>query len=322
MGSRSIRMANGQSYKLRKQIKNREGQPEVYSYDDIPEFLKRQLATIISDGIGEYAYNKSDASEAWDVLYKLCDKNIEQFGLLKAGLNESPDEFISRFLTTSADADDILSVVEYAASILGWIASRNGNPSLKRKALAAIEEINPRFLEHSVGYQIENFKIVSFQNKLVHQEMIKPTLQFLNEEQYSKANEEFLLAFESYRHQKYKDAITAASRSFESLLKTICEKEEWPYQKSDRATDLIKNVIAKGILTEDFTKSLETYVAMLKTGLPELRNNKGPHGDAPTDHPVTEIMAQFAINLTASYILLIANSYRAYKANTTAHNHK
>jgi hypothetical protein len=45
---------------------------------------------------------------------------------------------------------------------------------------------------------------------------------------------------------------------------------------------VITLVRKQALLPDYLTKTLDTYIAMLKSGLPELRNNAGGHGEAPS----------------------------------------
>jgi hypothetical protein len=131
---------------------------------------------------------------------------------------------------------------------------------------------------------------------------------------FTKANEEFLSAHKHYRAGAFKDCITAANRAFESTLKAICDIERWPYDRGDRASELVTKVTNNGLFTHAFEKSLSAYVAMLKAGLPSVRNDAGGHGEGITAPTVTAEIARFALNLTASNILFLGESYRALKA--------
>ncbi len=150
-------------------------------------------------------------------------------------------------------------------------------------------------------------------SKLTHAEVIKPALKLLTAPLFSKANEEFLIAHKHYREGDYKDCITAANRSFESVLKAICDAENWEYENGSRASELVKLVKTQGLFTHDFDKSLDTYVSMLKNGLPSVRNNAGAHGDGLAAATVTAQIARFALNLTASNITFLAESHFAKK---------
>jgi hypothetical protein len=61
-------------------------------------------------------------------------------------------------------------------------------------------------------------------------------------------------------------------------------------------------------------KAFSAYAAMLKTGLPGVRNVAGGHGDGLAAKAVTSNVARYAINLTASNLVLLGDSYAALKA--------
>jgi hypothetical protein len=63
------------------------------------------------------------------------------------------------------------------------------------------------------------------------------------------------------------------------------------------------------LFSHDFDRSLTAYVAMLKTGLPAIRNDAGGHGEGILAAAVTEQIARFALNLTAANILFLAESH-------------
>jgi len=77
--------------------------------------------------------------------------------------------------------------------------------------------------------------------------------------------------------------------------------------------DLVKKVSAKGLFTHDFDGSFTSYIAMLKSGLPEVRNNAGAHGEGLEAAAVTAPIARFALYLTAAYILFVGDSYALMK---------
>jgi len=49
-------------------------------------------------------------------------------------------------------------------------------------------------------------------------------------------------------------------------------------------------------------------VAMISTGLPEVRNNAGPHGTAPDAEPVRAHLARYALHMSAANILLVVEA--------------
>jgi hypothetical protein len=152
----------------------------------------------------------------------------------------------------------------------------------------------------------------------MHAEIVKPALALLAAPVVAKANDEFMTAHRHYRTGAFKDSVTAANRAFESMLKVICDLEKWTYGSGDRASELVTVVNTNGLFTHDFDKGFLAYVAMLKTGLPSVRNNAGGHGDGLSAKAITAGIARFAINLTASNIVLLGDSYAALKAEQCA----
>jgi hypothetical protein len=130
---------------------------------------------------------------------------------------------------------------------------------------------------------------------------------------FTKANEDFMTAHRHYRASEFKDCVTAANRAFESMLKAICDSEAWDYGKGDRASELIRVVNSKGLFTHDFDRSFTAFIAMLKSGLPAIRNDAGGHGEGIAAAAVTSQIARFALNLTASNILFLGESFNSLK---------
>ena len=211
--------------------------------------------------------------------------------------------------------DDFLSAIEIGCLGLAvYVGKEPSTRGASERAENVLAEINQRFEQHGVGYQFENSQIVRVDSKLAHSEIIKPALQLLNDPLFTKANDEFLVAHKHYRSGSFKDCVTASNRAFESALKAICDSEAWPYERGDRASELVTKVTKNGLFTHDFDKSLSAYIAMLKSGLPSVRNNAGGHGQGIAAAAVTAEIARFALNLTASNVLFLGESYRALKA--------
>jgi hypothetical protein len=96
----------------------------------------------------------------------------------------------------------------------------------------------------------------------------------------------------------------ACQRAFESVLKAICKLHGWSFATSDRASELITVVRKNGLFPTYLSKVFDTYIAMLKSGLPEVRNNAGGHGESPDAPPVPRYIAAYALHLSASNIVI------------------
>lgn len=175
----------------------------------------------------------------------------------------------------------------------------------------AIEELNQRFRENDVGLQYEAGILVRVDSQYVHANLIKPAFALLNETLFAKANEDFMQAHKSYRDGHHKDCVVACQRAFESTLKAICTAKNWKFNAGDRASELITLVRKSGLFPGYLNRAFDAYIAMLKSGLPEVRNNAGGHGEAPEAPPVPSYIAAYALHLSAASIVMAVEAYKA-----------
>jgi hypothetical protein len=310
------------TFSRRKQLESRQGEPDVYRYNIAPEHLRHQICMVFIEGIGrfhvpsEFAWNRvPNANDLWEKIDKICRKEIHSY--LPYARERNLAKRFCDYLMQVKDIDDFLSAVEIgciALSIVKDDYDGRNNRGAEQRGDAALEEINQRFEQHAVGYQFENRHIIRVDSKIAYAEIIKPALMLLVDPLFSKANEEFMTAHTHYRAGAYKDCVTAANRAFESVLKTICDVEKWSYERGDRASELVTKVTNNGLFTHEFDRSFSSYIAMLKTGLPTVRNDAGGHGEGIAAVAVTPQIARFALNLTAANLLFLGESYKAMKA--------
>jgi hypothetical protein len=311
-----------ETFAHRKRLATREGEPDVYTYDSAPHHLRHQICMALCEGIGQFMLPEDlewnhapNANDIWEEMDKICRKEIHSY-LKYVGERDLRSRFCS-YIMQIGDMDDFLSAVEIGCVALSVLKDEYGGTEARgaeQPADRALEEINQRFLQHAVGYQFENRHLIRVDSKLAHAELIKPALQLLTWPLFGKANEEFMLAHKHYRAGVYKDCVTAANRAFESMLKAICDAEKWTYEKGFRAPELVTLVTNNGLFTHDFDRSFASYVAMMKSGLPSVRNDAGGHGEGIAAAAVSVQIARFALNLTASNILFLGESYNALKA--------
>lgn len=315
-----------ETFAQRKRRESRGGVPVIYVYDTMPEQLRRQIGIALTEGVGTfnlsdryglnvYASDNEDAYKRWKDIDRACRKEIHAYRDYTE-IDHLMDRVLDA-LYSLGDVDDVLSIVEMGCLTLDFMIDKEGRYADRIQsdgAAEALAEINRRFDQHGVGYQFEGGRLIRKDSEFMHAEAIKPTFALLSTPEFAKANEEFMTAHQHYRAGQFKAAITAAHRAFETVLKIICDLEHWTYRGGDGASELLTLVNSNGLFTRDFGRGLDTYIAMLKTGLPTVRNNAGGHGEGLAAKAVTVGMARYAINLTASNIVFLGDSYAALKA--------
>ena len=185
-------------------------------------------------------------------------------------------------------------------------------PVIKVTAEDAIAELNERFRRAGVGYRFEDGMIFRVDSELLHHDVVKPALHFLQQPGFNGPREEFLQAHAHYRAGEMKDAIADANNAFESTLKSICDQRGWQYQKGARSFRSHSQLVrSKGLLPNYLENSFEQLAATLKSGLPKVRNEEGAHGQGASPRETPDYVAAYAIHLAAAKILFLAEAHKA-----------
>jgi len=283
--------------------------PDVYVYDEVPQPLRVQLVQIIQDGIGTADGYRGNEIKLYSQIHKtLC----REYGMFSLSENQrSTDwESLANYLLQTEDVEHVIDLVELCLRLIDKEIRENDWKYSTRRALpdAAILEANDRFKEHGVGFEYVSGEILRVDSQLIHGDVVKPALTLLADPQYAGANDEFLKAYEHYRHGRHKECLAECLKAFESTMKTICDSKGWQYSPRDTARALIDVCITNGLFPTFMQTHIGNLRSILESGTPTLRNKLGGHGQGATVTPVTESTARFALHITAANILLFVES--------------
>lgn len=317
-------------YKLySERIKNRDGEPEVYIYDEFPEAFRNQVFYIMTDILDKLG----DCCCEWDDLHdEFCREkglkllgdwnvtrggygkhNIEQF-ISKASSPEFLDLLDFAFYIFNGEGREV-DVPQYYHNVFVGAVENNIYDTIIKEVNngidKAIAELNYRFKQHNLGYEFVNGEVIRIDNKMIHQEVIKPALKLLYEEGFDGAEEEFRKAFEYRRKCDNKNAILEAGKSFESTMKTICDKKGYAYDKAkDTAKQLINILESNNFYPSYISSHMANLRTTLETGLPVVRNKTSGHGQGSAVTPISDEFAEYALNLAATNIVLLVGIYK------------
>lgn len=295
----------------KRQKRHRGEVPDVYQYETIPYELRVQIVHIFNDAFGapEYLYddgvwNYINVSNAYDFIYKTLCREYGCFDL-DDDMDDSNHSVVNFFLQTK-DTEKAIDVIELALqsvdpNVFGY--------NVKSSPAEAIDELNYRLRQHGVGYQYESGQIIRVDSEFIHSEAMKPALKMLSDPMYKGANEEFLSAHKHYRVGEYKECLNNCLKSFESCLKAICDKWSWNYDKEkDTAHRLIQIVFDEELIPTFMQSHFSALKSLLASGVPTVRNRRSGHGQGSQIVDVPNYIAAYALHLTASNILLLANA--------------
>ncbi|MCP9308682.1 STM4504/CBY_0614 family protein [Zymomonas mobilis] len=286
--------------------------PDVYTYDEIPQTLKVQIVQIFKEIFNKNnSYQIQMESASYSRCSRILCREYGVFNLVENDFNEDPKYQITISFISKISVEKALDVVE---TFLRVIIILNGKFSyLDPKAIEdAISEINYRFKEHGVGYRFESGQIIRIDNEIIHSEAVKPALALLHDPVFAGANDEFLKAYDHYRHKRYKETIASCNHSFESTLKIICQLNGWDITPKDGASKLIKKCFDNHLLPQYLDNQFSSVKSVLESGIPTIRNKTSGHGQGSEKTEVPEYLAQYALNLTASAIVFLVNAHKNF----------
>ena len=144
-------------------------------------------------------------------------------------------------------------------------------------------------------------QIIRSDNEILQKTAIQPALELLANPAFSSANREFLEALSDYRKKDYGDCVVKCGSAFESVMKIICKQKDWPV--NGEAAKLLNTVLRK----TELPPFLKQPLILIAT----IRNELGSaHGAGTQPRRVTQHLARYTINLTASAIVLLVEETR------------
>ena len=312
--------------------------PDFYQYADIPETLRVQIVHIMKDVLGQHIRTSrglicsEEATKVWAFIHKTV---CREYGLFELDKDADSDfDAVVNFFLQIDETEKAIDVIELffqqtnqpdpydkqspLVSLEALPSNEIGKKNYQQMRLysikkhsqytSAVNELNQRFRNHGVGYQYESGQIIRVDSQYLHSEAMQPALRMLSASMYEGANAEFRSAHENFRAKRYKECLNDCLKAFESCLKAICDKRGWVYGAKDTANRLV-DIVFKNELIPNFMQShFSALRNTLKAGVPPLRNELGGHGQGMREISVPEHIAAYALHLTASNILFLAQA--------------
>ncbi|MBF8002965.1 hypothetical protein IZT72_00005 [Pseudomonas brenneri] len=169
-----------------------------------------------------------------------------------------------------------------------------------------IVELNARFREAGLGYELIDGRIIRVDSQFLHSEVVKPAIGFLNAEIFAGARDEFLGAYEHYRHGNHEEALVDAHKAFESTMKIILTENKTPYAPGATANKLVLACTQAGLVPAYNEAQLTSVSNVLISGIPTLRNRNAGHGQGETIRTVEPEVVAYGLHLTAAAIVMLA----------------
>lgn len=288
---------------------------DIYFYDNLPSALRVQAAKIWEDALGAI-YDPMDVPQS---VFRSFDELITtELGVFElSGYDRrSAADLINFFVQAKfVEALDVLEMM-----FVGMIRlAESQNDSYRRNSIERIissstDELNRRFMQHSVGYAFVTGsapQIIRRDSEHLHSELVVPALMLLSEQRFEGANEEYRKAHQHYKDGNQKECLNECLKAFESTLKTICGRRRWAYQQTDTAKTLIDIVLKNNLLPSFMQSHLGTVRSALESAIPTVRNKMGGHGQGQQATKVPDYYAEYLLHETAATIVFLIDAFKA-----------
>jgi hypothetical protein len=283
------------------------GQPDVYQYDEFPRAFRVQVTYVWGRTIGRYDDPSGwrEINPCWDMLHNAL---AEEYGVHVLAPGANSQDRCETFLFRGS-SDQVLDIIDLS---FGWIEAAGkktrSNTSIYK---SAIDDLNYRFQEHSIGFEFVDNQLIRKDSQFLHQEAVKPALALLNNPGFTGPQDEFLRAHSHLRTGEYQDAIIDANNAFESTMKAICDLRGWVYDKTATAKTLIGLMFDNELIPHSLSNHFDHLRLVLEAGLPTVRNKTSSHGQGSIPVVIPEYLAAYALHLTASNIVFLVGAHQA-----------
>jgi hypothetical protein len=297
------------------------GQTDVYQYDELSVKFRGQVRHIWDTAIGSYyasgGYSDEPDSPSNQFWAGIHDTLAREGGVLTLGSGTGHAKSICETYLMSAPTSDALDIIQLSFQVIDNLTRQmkeydRNEAGITQDPDDAIEELNERFREHSLGYQYLGGKLVRVDSQFAHEEIVKPALALLNGGGFDGPADEFIAAFEHYKNGRNKAAVAEALKAFESTMKAVTARN-WTYSSTATAKDLIRIVLDNGLISPELESHFSSFRSMMQSGLPTVRNRTSGHGQGPTPVEVPPHVVAYALHLAASNIIFIVEAHKALK---------
>jgi len=312
-----------ETFSKRQKRLDKSGQQDIYQYDNLPASFRVQVCHVWKTSIGSYyapqGYSRVGPSPSNKFWLFIHDTLARELGLRVLAGDFSADlrERCIQFLLHS-DTSDTLDIIEISfATIDRGVRNLDDYDKMSAQITqdpdSAIAELNHRFREHGIGYQYVGGMLVRLDSQFAHAEIVTPALSLLNAAGFDGPADEFLRAFEHYRHGRNKEAMAEALKSFESTMKAICAARKWDHPANATALPLIRTLFEKGLIPAELETHFGGLRAAMESGLPTISNKTSRHGQGVTPTTIPQHFTAYAMHLLASNIVFLVEAHKSLK---------
>ncbi|ECG8589555.1 hypothetical protein FNI11_07280 [Salmonella enterica subsp. salamae] len=250
-------------------------------YEDIPVEVREQLVELIINTLGNcvsfydmtlYSYHNSHSDE---IYRRICKTLRKEYGLftLYAHSTSYLDE-ISNLLLRTEDKRKHVDVIELTFKYIDTYL-RTYDVALGLDPDKAISELNRIFYEHNLKYRFENGKII----RLRRIKRLKNIRYYLySPGEYGFIEYDLMQAYHRLMLNDFTQVLSECYQAFRKVIIRIHEKKGIVYHEEDNLETLMKNLMAKGVISVEYEHKFNFLIHALESEIfPPVAKEKPNH---------------------------------------------
>lgn len=244
-----------------------------------------------NESIRYHPYPGDSWTENTDILTEVEKELLRQYGIEKFTITGEDDRKVSADLHSVVIDGDPVQSFDIMESAYNQMSDDN--------KLSFQKTINIILEEEEIPWRLADGHFFKMDTSMLTKDIIIETSELLKAHGFEGALEEYKEARSDFTAGNYKGAIHNSCKSFESVLKALCENN------SGNASTLIRELYNLGFYNDIPNEIGNAFGNSVLMALPFIRNKLGGHGQGVDVIIVSKEYAELSIHIAGSFILFL-----------------
>lgn len=293
-----------------------------------PDQLRRNIATIFTETFGMYydgelgiGHDPVITTNLWIEFDRVMRRESEEYAnFVEVMRNYKANRRITAFAMSASDTA-LLNLLDLGIAVIVQMAEplqREHSDNLSQwnvrlSTADALAELDSRLRGAGTVYRIVDDALIISTDDVTHELALVPALQCLTDPGFAGAATEFHQALVAHRQGHHDQVLVKANHAFESTMKIIAKKMNWPYEETATAKKMLDVMFGNGLLPTMRESAMKSLATLLEGDVPTMRNKtpSAGHGRGDRTAEIPESFATYVLTVTAANVRLLVESYRA-----------
>ena len=169
-----------------------------------------------------------------------------------------------------------------------------------------VDEINHSMRTNGIGYQIVNGTLSIQTEQKVFEEITKPCLICLVDNDFFEADRFIDDAFEAYKAGLFEEAINNAYKALENVIYELCQRQQLNVSDKEKIPSMLRKLLKDVDVPNQIKEHCDALITIMQTAV-SIRNERAAHGREVKD--INSSMVRYAIDTTCVDMLFLVRLF-------------